>query len=133
MIGLIGAGEMAHHQRELKAPTKARRRDPVHLVGRKSEAVHAGVDMDGAGKLSPSRLAERGPFFDLIGAVQHGAEDRCAVDSARAPASARRARRWSRRGRSARSARPSPSVATKKVLQPVRARAWGDLGTMPSP
>ena len=133
MLGLVGAGEMAHHQRKLEgAQQDLRARKRRNLVGREAEPVHAAVDMDGSGKLRARRRTERRPFFDLVGAVEHRAQDRARDRHRPYPASVRRTHRSSRR-QGARAARPLHRAwrrrrsCSRPAPEPERFRA------MPSP
>ena len=81
MVGLIGAGKVAHQKRELEGTEQALcAREGGDLIGGKPEPVHAAVDMDGGRELRARGRAERGPFFDLGGAVEHRAQAQRAVD-----------------------------------------------------
>ena len=75
VVGMIGAGEMAHHQRGLEGGQQlGRGRHLVELAFGHAEAVHAGVDVDGGRHAPPARAAVGRPVARLRQAREHGAQ-----------------------------------------------------------
>ena len=63
-VRFVGAGKVAHHQCELEGAQQALCAcEGIDLVGRKSEPVHAAVDMDGGRELRAARPNRTPPIL----------------------------------------------------------------------
>ncbi len=85
VLGLVGASEMAHHQRELEGGEDiARFSDGLDLACRQPKPVHAAIDMDGGGEGAARRRREHAPLLDLLRAVEHRTQAMVAIERCRA-------------------------------------------------
>ena len=71
MVGRVGAGEMAHQQREAVVFGLDARRDGGRLVDREAEPVHAGIDVQRGAAAPVAGGDERVPLGEFGRAVDH--------------------------------------------------------------
>ena len=132
MIRLLGAGEVAHQQRDAVIFRADARRERRRFFGGNAEPVHAGVDMQRRAAVPLVGRAERVPLGELDQAADH--RPRADVGEGRRRARQQTVEHVDRgvRRDGAHAPRLAEMSATKNVLQPacVRARA---TGSMPQP
>ena len=73
MFGLLGAGEVAHQQRDAVIFRANTRRQRCSFIGGDAEPVHAGVDVQRRAAMPLVRGAKRIPFGKFNQAADHRA------------------------------------------------------------
>src|SRR6266702_4066436 len=68
----LGAGEMAHHQGDAVIPGIDPWDDALCLGDRKTQPVHAGVDVNGRAARPAGAPAKHVPFGELVEIADHG-------------------------------------------------------------
>ncbi len=132
MLGVLGAGEMAHQQRDAVIFGADARRQSSCVIGRNAEPVHAGVDVQRRAAAPLCRGDEGIPFGQFDHAADHRPCAQLGIDRRRAGDDAIEHIDCCVRCRVARARRASDRSATKNVLQPARASAVATC-SMPQP
>ena len=72
MIEVLGAGEVAHHQRDAVIAGIDPGNDALGFPEREAEPVHAGIDMNGCAAGPAGAPAKHVPFGKLVEIADHG-------------------------------------------------------------
>ena len=116
MIGRLGAGEVAHHQRDAVIAGVDARDEALRFRKRQAEPVHAGVDVQRRAAGPAAAAAEGVPFGEFVEIADHRPARRCSAKAAPLPGRSRRARRSPPSAAAARTRRASSRVGDEERL-----------------